>query len=146
VAYHLLISYGSVHEITHNRLGFHKVCARWVPKQLTEKHKRNRLTICRSLLNRCCQEGDAFLRRIITGDETWIHNYAPESKHQSLEWKHPTSPAKKKFKTQRSAGKVMLTVFWNSQGPILEHYQERGTTVNSARYSEMLRDKLTTAI
>jgi hypothetical protein len=24
----------------------------------------------------------------------------------------------------------------------LEHYQERGTTVNSSRYSEMLRDKL----
>jgi hypothetical protein len=46
VAYHLLISHGSVHEIIHSRLGFHKVCARWVPKQLTEEHKRNRLTIC----------------------------------------------------------------------------------------------------
>jgi hypothetical protein len=26
------------------------------------------------------------------------------------------------------------------QGPILEHYQERGTTVNSVHYSEMLWD------
>jgi hypothetical protein len=68
VAYHLLTSHGYVHEITHNRLGFHEVCARWVPKQLIEEHKHNRLTICRSLLNRYCQEGDAFLRRIITGD------------------------------------------------------------------------------
>jgi hypothetical protein len=49
VAYHLLISHGSVHEIIHNHLGFRKVCARWVPKQLTEEHKRNHLTICRSL-------------------------------------------------------------------------------------------------
>jgi histone-lysine N-methyltransferase SETMAR len=52
----------------------------------------------------------------------------------------------KKLKIQASAGKVMLTVFWDSQGPVLEHYQERSTTVNSARYSEMLRDKLKPAI
>jgi hypothetical protein len=78
VACHLLTSHGYVHEIIHNHLGFHEVCARWVPKQLTEEHKRNRLTICRSLLNRYRQEGDAFLRRIMTGDETWIHHYAPE--------------------------------------------------------------------
>jgi hypothetical protein len=111
VTYHLLISHGSVHEITHNCLGFHKVCARRVPEQLAEQHKRNRLTICRSLFNRCRQEGDAFLRRIINRDETWIHHYAPESKRQSLEWKHPKSPAKKKkFKTQPSAGKVMLLI------------------------------------
>jgi hypothetical protein len=85
VAYHLLISHGSVHEIIRNRRGFHKVCERWVPKQLTEEHKRSRLTTCRSLLNRYRQEGDAFLRRIINGDETWIHHYAPGSKRQSLE-------------------------------------------------------------
>jgi hypothetical protein len=52
----------------------------------------------------------------------------------------------KKFETQLSAGKVMLTVFWDSHGPILEHYQERGTAVNSAHYIEMLRDKLKPAI
>ena len=36
----------------------------------------------------------------------------------------------------------MLTVVWDSQGPVLEHYQERGTTINSVRYSEMLIDRL----
>ena len=40
----------------------------------------------------------------------------------------------------------MLTMFWDSQGPVLEHYQERGTTMNSARYSEMLTDRLKPAI
>jgi histone-lysine N-methyltransferase SETMAR len=50
----------------------------------------------------------------------------------------------KKFKTQLSAGKVM-SGFWDSQGPILEHYQERCTTVNSTHYSEM-HDELKPAI
>jgi hypothetical protein len=44
------------------------------------------------------------------------------------------------------AGKMMRTVFWDSQGPVLEHYQERGTTINSTRYSEMLTDWLKPAI
>ena len=57
-------------------------------------------------------------------------------------WKHPQSPCKKKFKTQPSAGTLMLTVFWDLQDPVLEHYQERGTTINSARYSEVLTDRL----
>ena len=96
-------------------------------------------------LDRYDKEGDAFLDRIITGEETWVHHYEPECKRQSMEWKHPQSPIRKKFKSQPSAGKLMLTVFWDSQGPILEHYQERGSTINSVRY-EMLIDRLKPAI
>lgn len=146
VAHRLQISHGSAYEIIHNRLGFHKVCARWVPKQLTQLHKQTRLDICKQHLDRYVNERDNFFDRIITGDETWIHHYEPESKRQSMEWKHPNSPSKKKFKTQPSVGKLMLTVFWDSQGPVLEHYQERGTTINSVRYSEMLTAKLKPAI
>jgi hypothetical protein len=56
-----------------------------------------------------------------------------------------TGQKKKKLKTKPSAGKVMLTVFWDSQGPVLEHYQEKGTTVNGARYSEMLHEQVETS-
>jgi histone-lysine N-methyltransferase SETMAR len=41
-----------------------------------------------------------------------------------------------------STGKVMLTLFWDSHGVILEHCLERGATVNSFRYSEILSAKL----
>jgi hypothetical protein len=60
--------------------------------------------------------------------------------------KHPHSPIKKKFKSQPSAGKLLLAVFWDSQGPVLEHNQERGTTINSAGYKDMLIDCLKPAI
>jgi hypothetical protein len=33
---------------------------------------------------------------------------------------------------------LMLTDTWDFQGPILQHYQEQGTTVTCARYSYML--------
>ena len=88
-----------------------KFCARWVPRELTAEHKRKRVEICLHLLDRYNNEGEKFLSRIVTGDQMWVHHYKPESKRQSMEWKHPGLPVKKKFKTQPSAGKVMLTVF-----------------------------------
>ncbi|KAF6038988.1 hypothetical protein EB796_002706 [Bugula neritina] len=43
-------------------------------------------------------EDETFLQRIITGDETWVHQYEPESKRRSMEWRHADSPRKKKFR------------------------------------------------
>jgi hypothetical protein len=59
-----------------------------------------------------------------------------------MQCKHPLSLANKKFKTLASAGKVMLTIFWDVNGPILVHFQENGQTVTSARYSDMLVSEL----
>jgi hypothetical protein len=42
----LQISHGSAYESIHNRRGFHKVCAQWVPEQLTVLHKQTCLDIC----------------------------------------------------------------------------------------------------
>jgi hypothetical protein len=40
----------------------------------------------------------------------------------------------------------MLTIFWDSQGPILETYLEGGTTVTSATYCDMLQGGLKPAV
>jgi hypothetical protein len=50
-----------------------------------------------------------------------------------------SSPVAKEFKMQPSAGKLMLTIFCDSQGPILKIYLEHGTTVTSTTYCEMLQ-------
>ena len=59
-----------------------------------------------------------------------------------MQWKHTSSLSSKKFNSQPSAGKLMLTVFWDSQEPILEHYMEKCVTVTSANYCNMLRNEL----
>jgi hypothetical protein len=52
----------------------------------------------------------------------------------------------KKFRTQPSVGKVMLTLFWDERGVILEHYMARGNTVTSATYAALLKNHLHPAI
>ena len=119
-------------------LGFRKVCAKWVPRMLSDEMKAERVRISRELLERFEKEGENFLKKIITGDETWVHHYDPENKRQSMEYCHKESPQPKKFKTQASAGKIMLTVFWNSERVVLADFLEKQTTINSQRYIETL--------
>ena len=59
---------------------------------------------------------------------------------------HSEFPVKKKFKSQPSAGNVMLTVVWDLQGPILQQCLENGLTVNSVSYSEIVSNELKHAI
>jgi len=63
----------------------------------------------------------------------------------SVQWKHPASPAHKKFKVTPSAGKVMLTVFWDCQGVLLTEFQQRDHAVTSPSYCTILT-KLRAAI
>ena len=59
-----------------------KVCAKMVPKNLTTEQKANRRDL--DLLDRL-ERGPEFFSRVITGDESWIFEYDPETKRQSRE-------------------------------------------------------------
>ena len=139
------MSHGSAYHIVHDVLQFHKVTARWVEHQLTAELKERRVDACQELMKCFEAEGDGLLGRTVTGDETWVHYHQPETKKVSKEWHHTSSPKPKKFCTRPSAGKVMLTLFLDDQGVILEHYMPRGNTVTSATYA-YLRVTATSAV
>jgi hypothetical protein len=90
---------------------------------------------------RYADEGEDMLNRIVTGDESWVHHYQLGSKHASMQWKHRSSPCStKKFQLTNtlSAGKVIITMCWESQGILLAYFQKRGENVNSASYCKVL--------
>jgi hypothetical protein len=84
------------------------------------------------------EHGEAFLSKTVTGDETWVFHCAPESKAESMTWKHHVS-VKKKFKTVQSPGKVMAAVFWDVHGVVLVYFTPPGSTTNAAAYQETLK-------
>ena len=135
----LKISQSSVHEIIRDTLKMTKVSARWVPRLLTEKQKIERARSARSNLAIFNADPEGFLNRFVTMDETWVHHYEPETKEQSKQWKHATSPTPTKAKSQPSAGKVMASIFWDSEGVLLVDYLEKGKTINGKYYANLLR-------
>jgi AraC-like DNA-binding protein len=103
------ISTGSAHSILAEDLHMCRVVAKFVPKLLLQEHQQLHLEAARDMLE--CANGDPeFLKTVITGDEMWVYGYDPETKVQSSQWKHSSSPRPKKAQQVQSKVKVLPTV------------------------------------
>ncbi|KAL0822131.1 hypothetical protein ABMA28_004265 [Loxostege sticticalis] len=116
----LKISFGSIQSILTNSLGFKKVSARW----------RN--------LEMLTSDPYEFCPRVVTMDETWVHHFDPETKRQSMSWKRPSSPPIKKFRVAPTAGKIMASVFWDSDGILFIDYVPKGQTITGPYYASLI--------
>jgi len=79
-----------------------------------------------------------FLSQLVTTDETWIYHFDPETKEQSVEWRHNGSLRPKKFRVQKSSGKVLASIFWDQDGILLIGYLPKGRTINAKYFSFLL--------
>lgn len=83
-----------------------KVCAKVVPKILIPEQKEHRVNCCADT-----EKDPDFFQNVITCDKTWIFQYDPETKRQSLHWKSSQSPRKKNACMSKSKFKAMMIVF-----------------------------------
>ncbi len=139
IAYDSKISEERIFFILTHELQMKKLSARWVPRSLTKENMKNRMNMSMKLLNRFELDPDNFMQRLITQDETWVHYYTPEPKIKSMQWCNKGSPPPKKFKTVLSAGKVMASVFWDSEGILMIDYLQSGQTISGEYYANELR-------
>jgi hypothetical protein len=75
------ISHGVCQILTEN-LTMHHIAVKSVPRLLTNDQKQRRVNLCLQLQQKA-NEDTTFISRIITGDESWIYGYDPETKQQS---------------------------------------------------------------
>jgi predicted transcriptional regulator len=103
------ISTGSAHSILREDLHICRAVAKFVTKMLSQEQQQLHLEVPRDMLE-CANRDPEFQKTVITGDETWLFGYDPETKVQSSQWKHSSSPRPKKAQRVRSKVKVLLTV------------------------------------
>ena len=127
----------TVRQILHENLGMRKVCAKMVPKLLTPEQKEHRMRICADTLENI-ENDPNLLQNVITCDKTWIFQYDPETKRQSMHWKSPASPRKKKARMSKSKFKAMMIVFYDIKGIIYINWVPQGQTVNQVYYKDVL--------
>jgi predicted DNA-binding protein YlxM (UPF0122 family) len=89
------ISIGSAHSTVTEDLHMCRVVVKFVPKLLLQEQQQLRLEVRRDMLE-CANDDPEFLKTVITGDETWVYGYDPETKMQSSQCKHSSSPRPKK--------------------------------------------------
>ncbi|GFX46077.1 putative mariner transposase [Trichonephila clavipes] len=126
IAETLKISKERVGHIVNEYLDMQKLCSKWVPRELTIDQKQQRIDDSKQCLELFNRNKSEFLHRYVTMDETWLHHFTPESNRQSAEWTARDEPTPKCRKKQKSAGKVMASVFWDTNVIIFIDYLKKG--------------------
>ncbi|UYV71886.1 hypothetical protein LAZ67_9000881 [Cordylochernes scorpioides] len=132
------ISFGSTQLIIKDILGVRKLNAVLVPKDLTFDQKNARKETA-SLNLEATTDDPELLKRVITGDETWIYGFDSETTHQASEWRFKNEPRPKKARKAPNKVKVMLTVFFDFQGIVHHEFQQQGSTITADSYLGVLR-------
>ena len=76
------IGVGSAHHIVRDELQFRSVCK--FANEAIETWNERRVEACQEILSRYDGDGEAFLQRIVTGDDSWVQFYEPELKHGTV--------------------------------------------------------------
>jgi predicted DNA-binding protein YlxM (UPF0122 family) len=72
------ISTGSAHSVVTEDLHMCRVVVKFVPKLFSQEQQQLRLEVVQDILE-CTNEDPEFLKTVITGDETWVYGYDPET-------------------------------------------------------------------
>ena len=110
IANELGINSERVWRIITEDLGIRKICAKTVPRLLNKGQKERHVQVCQDILEQLETETN-LLKRVVTGNKSWIFEYDPLTKRKSLEWKNALSPRPKKARVFKSKTKMMLIAF-----------------------------------
>jgi len=132
------IGYGSCQRILTEQLNMHRIAAMFVPRVLTQDQKDSRVAICQEL-KETMKNDPTLLLNVITGDESIVYAYDPETKLQSSQWKIPGSPRPTKARMQKSKLKMMLICFSDQEGIVHREFVPPAMTVNADSYCDVLR-------
>ena len=111
------------------------VVAEFVPWLLLPEEKEHLAVGANDLIQTTMNEPD-FLKKILTGDESWVYGYDLETKVQSPQWKSPGSPCPDKAWQIHSKIKTTLTRW---EGVAYHESPPPGQTVNKEYYLSVLR-------
>ncbi len=137
LVYETGLSYGTVQKIIKKDLGMSRIAAKFVPKMLTERDRNLREYTSREWLTKIEEDPD-ILDRVITGDESWVWYFEPETKRESTQWiKRGVDSRPKKFRKAKSTRKVMLVAFFDRHGIVHLQFMD-GVRITAEVYINIL--------
>jgi len=122
------------------KLGKKRKLGEFVPHELTEVNKMNRLSACRILLAR--HRRMSFFKRLVTCDESWVWYDGSMRKPQ---WLSPQQQPEPSPRRNMHGKKVLLCIWWAWFGPVHWELLANGLTINERTYCDML-DRVQTAL
>jgi histone-lysine N-methyltransferase SETMAR len=125
------VSKYTIHHALKEDLNLSRKSARWVPKLLTDKMKKERVRTSEAYLAMVRRRSKAILENIVTMDESAVSFHTPKTKVQSKQWLKKGEPGPIKAKVHATRTKQMVLAFFNAKGLIYTNYVPKGATVNA---------------
>jgi len=127
------LSHGTIHRIITDHLNLKKLIARYIPKQLTDSQKAERVRICKENLEKF-ESGAWRLCDVIAGDESWFYHKHIGRKLSNSAWISRNDPPPTVVRQSPYAPKTLMSIFFKSTGPVFIHHVEGGQTIHHRYY------------
>jgi histone-lysine N-methyltransferase SETMAR len=108
----LKVSHATILKHLHDALGMKHFHLRWIPHQLTEQLRAERVKKCRDLLPLLERMEASNFHNIVTGDESWFNLEL----QQSAKWSTSREDVPQRVRQHIGTKKFMLTVIWGVDG------------------------------
>ena len=129
-------------KILRDRLGLSKICTRWVPHLLTDEQKQSRVTLALQVIEKYDKCDPCCLQKIVTGDETWIYHFQPDSKAKNKVWVSSEGNRPVIVRRCKTSTRMLYAIFFDSKGPVLQIPVLKGSFVTEKSYRESVLTQL----
>ena len=109
---------------------------RWVPHLLTDEQKQSRVRLASQVIEKYDKCDPRFLEEIVTGDETWIYHFQPDSKAKNKVWVSPGGDRPVIARLCKTSNGMLYAIFFDSKGPVLQIPAPKGRSVTGKFYRE----------
>jgi len=125
----------TIQEIVHDSLRKRKLASRWIPHELTDKNRIERVEACRENLAKFKEEKWR-LCDVITGDESWFYLRQIGHKQSNASWVGEGEMPLTVVRRDRFEPKNMYSIFFKTTGLVHIDCLESGKTITGNYYIE----------
>ena len=119
-----------------------KICMHWVPHLLTEEQKQIQVRLASQVIEKYDKCDPHHLSEKVTGDETWIYHFQPDSKAKNKVWVSSEGDRPVNARCCKTSNRMLYAIFFDSKGPVLQIPVPKGSSVTVKFYRESVLTQL----
>ena len=113
-----------------------------MPHLLTDEQKQRQLRLESQVIEKYDKCDPHRLEEIVTGDETWIYHFQPNSKAKNKVWVSSEGDRPVITRRCRTSNRMLYAIFFDSKGPVLQIPVPKGSSVTGKFYRESVPTQL----
>ena len=113
-----------------------------MPHLLTDEQKQSPVRLASQVIEKYDKCDPRRLEEIVTGDETWIYHFQPDSKAKNKVWVSSEGDRPVIGGRCKTSNRMLYAIFFDSKGPVLHIPVPKGSSVTGKFYRESVLTQL----